>query len=190
LKDLIKIKGNLRNLLILLYLWAASAFNYNLITFQMKYIEGDIYTNSIVSSVSEIVAYLISGALYEKLGSRVSFVSAFLIAALGSILLVNLQDTHKALIPVMVLGSKFGISASFNAAYLSNSLFPTLYQSITMGIFNFFARLSAFMGPQVAEFNAPTPMLTYCAISLIAAVLSFFLHTEDTRRSIREILKD
>lgn len=147
LKELIQDKRHFTNLLLLLYLWVASAFSYYLINFQLKYIEGDIYTNTIVSSVSEVTAYLISGALYEKIGTRVSFIGSFIIAVIGSVLLINLGDTHKALIPVMVLGSKFGISASFNVVYLANGLFPALYSSTTFGICNFFARLASMLAP-------------------------------------------
>ena len=92
LKELIKDKRHLHNLLLLLFLWVASAFDYYLINFQLKYIEGDIYTNTIVSSVSEVTAYLVSGALYEKIGTKVSFVGSFIIAAIGSIFQHNILD--------------------------------------------------------------------------------------------------
>jgi len=117
----------------------------------MKYIKGDIFTNSIVSSVSEVSAYLISGALYDKIGTRISFIISFFIAVVGSVFYINRGENHEALIPVMVLGAKFGISASFNVVYLSNGLFPALYSSTTFGICNFFARFASMLSPQVAE---------------------------------------
>jgi hypothetical protein len=134
--------------MLLLFLWVASAFNYYLINFQLKYIDGDIYTNTIVSSVSEVTAYLISGALYEKIGTRVSFIGSFLIAIVGSIFLITLDgEKYKAFVPIMVLGSKFGISGSFNVVYLANGLFPPLYSSTTFGLCNFFARLASMLAP-------------------------------------------
>ena len=134
--------------MILLFLWVASAFNYYLINFQLKYIDGDIYTNTIVSSVSEVTAYLISGALYEKIGTRISFIGSFLIAIVGSIFLITLDgERYKDFVPVMVLGSKFGISGSFNVVYLANGLFPPLYSSTTFGLCNFFARLASMLAP-------------------------------------------
>jgi Na+/melibiose symporter-like transporter len=137
----------MRNLLILLFLWVVSAFDYYLINFQLKYIDGDIYTNTIVSSVSEVTAYLVSGALYEKIGTKISFIASFILAVVGSIFLITFGDAHKSLIPIMVLGSKFGISASFNVVYLANGLFPALYSSTTFGICNFFARLAGMIAP-------------------------------------------
>jgi MFS family permease len=35
--------------------------------------------------VSEVVAYLLSGALYDKIGAKISFIGSFIIAIIGSI---------------------------------------------------------------------------------------------------------
>ena len=178
LKELIKDKRHLQNLLLLLFLWVASAFDYYLINFQLKYIEGDIYTNTIVSSVSEVTAYLVSGALYEKIGTKVSFVGSFIIAAIGSIFLITLGDTYKLFVPLMVLGSKFGISGSFNVVYLANGMFPPIYASTTFGVCNFFARLASMFAPPFAEFPKPLPMIIFCIMASVAGVVAMFLRTE------------
>lgn len=171
----------------LLFLWCATVFDYYLINFQLKYIEGDIYTNTIVSSVSEVCAYLLSGVLYERIGTKVSFISAYILAIIGSIFYVTLGDYHKALIPVMVLGSKFGISAAFNDVYLANSLFPPLYSSTTFGICNFVARLTSMLAPQFAEVQKPVPMILFCIMAALACGVSFLLRIpEETNKSALE----
>ena len=85
-----KNRRHLINMVCLLILWVVSAFNYFLINFQLKYIEGDIYTNTIISSVSEVTAYIISGALYQRLGAKIPFIGCFLISIIGSLIYVNL----------------------------------------------------------------------------------------------------
>lgn len=147
MKELFRNKRHLANVLVLLFLWIAASFDYFLINFQMKYIDGDIYVNTIVSSVSEVIAYLISGALYSTLGPKISFIGSFSIAIVGSVFYVIFGEAHKTLIPVMILGSKFGISGAFNLVYLANSLFPPIYASTTFGIFNIFARLASMLAP-------------------------------------------
>jgi len=151
LRELVKNKRHLQNLLILMFLWIVSAFDYYLINFQLKYIDGDIYTNTIISSVSEVTAYLVSGALYDRIGPKVSFIGSFALAVVGSILLIFLGDHYVAFVPAMILGTKFGISGSFNVVYLANSLFPPIYSSTTFGAFNFFARLFSMIAPPFAE---------------------------------------
>jgi MFS-type transporter involved in bile tolerance (Atg22 family) len=164
-------------LIILIFLWVATAFNYYLINFQLKYIDGDIYANSIVSSVSEVIAYLVCGALYEKIGAKVSFIGSFIIAIIGSIFLIIFDDEkYKAFVPIMVLGSKFGISSSFNAVYLANSIFPPIYATTTFGLCNFFARFASIVAPIIPEvFEKPFPMVIFCIVSSAACVVDFFL---------------
>lgn len=147
IKDLYYDKVLFRNLLVCLFLWVAASFDYFLINFQLKYIEGDIYVNTIVSSVSEILAYLISGALYEIIGPKISFVASFIIAIIGSVFYIIFGETYKSLIPLMILSAKFGISGAFNGVYLANGLFPAAYASTTFGICNFFARLASMLAP-------------------------------------------
>ena len=151
IKNLIKHRKMFVNLGVLLFLWVASAFDYYLINFQLKYIKGDIYVNTVVSSVSEVVAYIVSGALYDKIGPKISFVVSFIIAIIGSILYITLSTPYPGLVPFMVLGSKFGISASFNVVYLANGLFPAVYSSTTFGLCNFFARFASMLAPILAE---------------------------------------
>ena len=178
MRELVKNKRHLQNLLILLFLWIVSAFDYYLINFQLKYIDGDIYENTIISSVSEVTAYLISGALYDKIGPKVSFIGSFVLAVVGSVLLITLGDNHVDYVVYMVLGTKFGISGSFNVVYLANSLFPPIYSSTTFGAFNFFARLFSMIAPPFAELQKPLPMSLFCVLAAAAALASAFLRTE------------
>ena len=164
------------NVIVLLFLWIASTFNYYLINFQLKYIDGDIYANTIVSSVSEVTAYVVSGALYNKIGPKISFIGSFSIGIIGSLFYILFSEGNKTLVPLMVLGSKFGISSCFNCVYLANGLFPPIYSSTTFGMFNFFARLTAMFAPMVAELQPKfVPMTIFCIMAGVACGISFFL---------------
>lgn len=79
----------------------------------------------------------------------------------------------------MVLGSKFGISGSFNVVYLANGLFPPVYSSTTFGLCNFFARFASMLAPIFAEFEKPIPMTIFCVMAGMAAGVSMFLRTND-----------
>lgn len=167
------------NIGILTFLWIVAAFNYLLINFQLKYIEGDIYRNAITSSVSEIFAYIISGTLYKRLGAKASFIGAFAIAIIGSLLLITIGDIYPDLIPGMILGSKFGISGAFIVLYLANTLFPPTFSSTTFGVFNFSARLASMVAPNYAELQAPIPMATFCGLAGCGAIVSIFIRTNN-----------
>ena len=185
IKNLIKDRTMFVNLVVLLFLWVASAFDYYLINFQLKYIEGDIYVNTVVSSVSEVTAYIVSGALYDKIGPKVSFVASFVIGIIGSLFYITLSTSYKSMVPIMVLGAKFGISGSFNVVYLANGLFPAVYSSTTFGLCNFFARFASMLAPILAEQPKPIPMLIFCVMAAAAAGVSLLLRTDNAQKNKR-----
>jgi hypothetical protein len=69
-------------------LWIVSSVDYYLITFFLKYIPGNIYVNTSVASISELVAYTCSGLVFKFLGGKIAFLISFTIAALGGFLIM------------------------------------------------------------------------------------------------------
>jgi len=57
----------------------------------MKYAGGDIFMNNIGSSVSEVIAYIVSGVVYDRIGPKITFVGSFVIAIIGSLLYITLS---------------------------------------------------------------------------------------------------
>jgi len=64
--------------------WQALGFTYTLVSFEMKYLQGDIFTNSYTSALAETVAKLGAGVVLMRLGTKTLFAMAFGIAFLGS----------------------------------------------------------------------------------------------------------
>ena len=95
-------------------IWVSSSFCYYLISYQLKYIKGNIYINGIISSLSEIAAYLASGILTDKFGMKNTLIGAYLIGIVGMVSLIMYDptgdDVNQLLVSIMVLGSKFGVS--------------------------------------------------------------------------------
>ena len=75
-------------------IWLCGSFCYYLISYQLKYIEGDIFLNSIVSSISEIIAYIISGILFKYFGLKKSLFLSLSIALVGMICLMIFQNAN------------------------------------------------------------------------------------------------
>ncbi len=87
-------------------------------------------------------------------------------------------------IPVMILASRFGVSATFHVCYLGNShLFPTIFAGTVFGICNFFAKTVTIMSPMLAEVKAPIPMSCFIIACGLAGLASFFLITEQSKWS-------
>jgi MFS family permease len=121
----------------------------------LKYIKGNLYLNGIISSASEITAYLSSGILASKFGMKSTLLLSYLIAIVGMVALILYNpegEVNQLVISLMVLGSKFGVSQAFNIAYIGNViLFPVTIVASTYGVCNIFSRISTIFAPFVAE---------------------------------------
>ena len=74
--------------------WIAGMFCYHLISYQLKYIKGDMYVNVVVSTVSELVAVLLSGILFELIGLKKTLVCSYLTSALGMLSLLSVNTDN------------------------------------------------------------------------------------------------
>ena len=167
----------LLNLILMVILWSVSSLNYYLITFFMKYIPGNLYVNTSVSTISELIAYVFSGFVYQTFGGKKAFIVSFALSATGGFLIAFIP-AGGYLIATFVLIAKFGISFAFNLVYLiTPTLFPTALTTTAFGVCNVFARFSTILSPILAEAPEPTPMLCYAFSSIAAMIASMFLVT-------------
>jgi Na+/melibiose symporter-like transporter len=120
-KELFKIRVFFINLVILLTLWIVSSFNWYMITFQVKYIGGDIFLNTYLATGGDLIAIAMSGVMKEILGIKQSFVIMFGISLLGSLIYIVVETKNSTIIAIIVLIAKFGIGGTFNICFLANS---------------------------------------------------------------------
>ena len=80
-------KKILSNLLIMMVIWLTSSFDYFLIAYLVNTFK-KVYLSALCSSVSEIVAYAVSGIVYEKIGARNTLASSFGISLVGGVIIL------------------------------------------------------------------------------------------------------
>ena len=86
-----EILGNkiyIMNIICMCLVWMSSSFGYYLIGYDLKYIKGNKYTNGIVSSCSECVAFILAGFLLDWLGIKKTLITAYVIAFIGMVTLI------------------------------------------------------------------------------------------------------
>jgi hypothetical protein len=162
--------------------WVAASFCFYLIGFELKYLPGNIFTNTYASSFSDMVATVASAPLFDKCGIKWSLIMSFGMATVGAFVICIWGWTAGGdwTLPILVIFTKFGVSAAFNVIYLGNGvLFPTLFTATSMGICNMFARTSSIAAPFVAEIDGVTPLWICCAFSALATVVAFGLKKPD-----------
>ena len=168
------------NLIIMSFVWLTTAFGYYLILSLINTFS-DIYVTGLTSSGSEMIAYVVSGLVYERIGPKLSLIISFAISAIGGIMILSwgLKHQDSPVFFVFFLLAKFGISCTFNINYTANSFFfPTLFAATAIGICNFGARLVTSFTYPVSMLDEPWPMILFTGLCCLTCLLSFFLRTE------------
>ena len=165
------------NLSIFVYLFVCASFNYYLITFYTKYIPGNVYVNTIVCSLAEAVSTWCAGPTVRLLKPRNSITIAFSMCGVFSIGLWLVQAADATgLIPVVILGARFGICAGFGMLYMCTLYyFPSRHTGSVFGICNTVARAITILSPMVAETPAPIPVMSIIISCVVAGALSRLL---------------
>jgi hypothetical protein len=107
---------------------------------------------------------------------KLSLVISYSIALIGGLSYLFYGNKDGSLVPVMILGAKFGISSTFNLAYLANVyLYPPTLSSTAFGICNIFARVATIVAPLLTEIKDPVPMAVFTALTGVALISSLFI---------------
>ena len=165
------------NLLIFVYLFCGVSFSYYLLNFYMKYIPGNVYTNTIVASIAEGSSAFVAGYLVKFLGARNSITTTNAIAGVATVVLwlAEVKGFIKE-VPFFILLAKFGVCSFFAMMYMSTLIyFPSRYLGAVFGICNTAARATTILAPMVAEVDTPIPELSLILICLLAVILSRLL---------------
>jgi len=67
----------------MIYMWSSISFMYYLINFQLKYMPGDIYSNSFATAFAEILGITAGGVLTKIFGMRNGFIASYLTSLIG-----------------------------------------------------------------------------------------------------------
>jgi hypothetical protein len=176
LRDLVKIRKHFTNLLLMLYIWVASSFNFYLINYITKNLPGDFFMNSLISSLTDVIVAALSGLAYAKMGLRLVFSAFFAMSAVGGLLIVVLGESLEGYVPMMLSFAKGGIKIAIDTCYLANStLFPAIFAGTAFGFCNAGAKIATIFAPMFAEISLPLPIIVFCAISCLGSVLSWLL---------------
>ena len=103
-----------RNFILMTFVQITCLFNFHLLSYLTNLFE-QVYLTGIMSCSSEFVAYLMAGLILEKLGAKTALITCYVIAAIGSILMIayGLDHTEDISFPIIFLIGRFGISGVY-----------------------------------------------------------------------------
>ena len=159
--------------MLLTWIWVTISFNYYLIGLFLKYLPGDIFANTLASSISELLAVSMSGLLLQWFDIKHAMSCLFIISAASGVWLIHAGNTSEYT-AVIIMACKFGIAATFNCVYIATAaMFKPNVSATAFGLCNFFARFATVMAPFVAEMDEPLPiaLLTITCFTASLAVI-------------------
>lgn len=86
----------------------------------MKYLPGNIYSNSFASAIAEIFGIFVGGVIFSKKGLKVSFCSLYFTSVVGGLLIMFFGESHTNWMPIFVVFARIGSSGAFNIVYIAN----------------------------------------------------------------------
>ena len=149
----------------MLSVWISVSVSYYITNFILKYLKGDIFVNSAISALSEVLSLFMAGYFYLKFGLIAALTVSFGLGFVGGMLIMFFESVP-SLMPIFVLLTRFGIGSAFGLIYLANFIFPVTYASQTLGFCNTTARTFTIMSPIIAEQEFPAPMIVFCALCI------------------------
>lgn len=188
IKDLVKIRRHLINLIILIYLWVAASFNLYMISFYMKYVSDNMFISTLTACLGDIPLSIGGGFLYHHTGPRVAMPIFLAVALTGSISLATWAVPEKGipvfLASVIVLLSRSGIKCTFDSCYLANStIFPAIFAGTAFGFCNIGAKLVTIFSAPMAELEKPVPMIVFSCLAGVALVAALMLQVDHKKPS-------
>jgi hypothetical protein len=69
-------------------MWACSSTTNTVVNLYLKYIPGSIYINFTIAGIAEIIAHLVAGYFFKKLGVKITFLISNFLAVAGGICLI------------------------------------------------------------------------------------------------------
>ena len=131
----------------------------------MKYLPGNIFVNTIVSSILDIPILIGMGFMYHKYGMRVALPIGCAMSLAGSIPLVFLGNIEGAAATVFVLLARCGVKVALDLCYIANStIFPAIFAGTAFGLCNIGAKLFTILSPMIAELDKPVPMIIFSIV--------------------------
>ena len=173
LKEMIKNRKLVIDLLLMSVCWSVASFGYYMVNSYQKYIKGNLFINNALGSIAEPIGYISSSLFLRCLSLKRLQVASFLACLSFGI---TLFSNEPVVIATAVFLTRFSNTSAFNLVYLANrALFPSLFLATCFGACNFTARIVTVLSPMVAEVQYPYPAAIFCVLCGLAAFCSLVL---------------
>ncbi|XP_052711912.1 organic cation transporter protein-like [Crassostrea angulata] len=190
------------NTVVFFFNWFVVALVFLGLSWNVNNLAGDVFLNFFLTSIAEIVGFLLCIPLLDRVGRKPVYVVSLFTGGFALLLtmvpvLVGSQDIQWVMSLLSLVG-KVGSSAAFATIFLySAELFPTVIRNTGLGIANFCARTGGMIAPYIpdvsqivsGDFGRVLPMCIFGGLAIFAGFLSLLL-PETNKQDLPETLED
>nr|XP_034332276.1 uncharacterized protein LOC105331458 isoform X2 [Crassostrea gigas] len=190
------------NTVVVFFNWFVVALVFLGLSWNVNNLAGDVFLNFFLTSIAEIVGFLLCIPLLDRVGRKPVYVVSLFTGGFALLLtmvpvLVGSPDIQWVMSLLSLVG-KVGSSAAFATIFLySAELFPTVIRNTGLGIANFCARTGGMIAPYIpdvsqivsGDFGRVLPMCIFGGLAIFAGFLSLLL-PETNKQDLPETLED
>ncbi|XP_071525816.1 solute carrier family 22 member 15-like isoform X2 [Panulirus ornatus] len=157
--------------LIQIYSWFVNSATYYGLTMAASDLGGDVYISTALSGLIEIPACLITLAIVDRIGRRLTLCGFMMICGTACLCIQFIPPQLAKLTSSLALLGKLSISASFSVCYIhSTEIFPTPIRNSGMGIVSVAARLGGMVAPFILIMGEVLPNLQFTALGIMTFI--------------------
>ncbi|RUS82165.1 hypothetical protein EGW08_010047 [Elysia chlorotica] len=187
---------------IMFFNWLVASMVYYGLSLNVGQFSGNIYLNSILSAMAELLSYVFSLCVMDIVGRKFLLCSSMLLGGLACVssmfpVLYGGDDIQWVTLFLSLVG-KFGITVGFAVVYVyAVELFPTVMRNSALGLCSFTARIGGILAPYVGDLDGvlpgdlgiALPLAIFGSLSITAGLLVLFL-PETRNAKLPDTLED
>ncbi|XP_048766836.2 organic cation transporter protein-like [Ostrea edulis] len=182
--------------------WLVVAMEFSGLSLNVSNLSGDVYLNFFLTSLAEILGFVICIPLLNRVGRKPVYISSLLFGGMALVLttfpiLYGSQDLQWVTVGLSLIG-KIGAAASFGTIFLySAEYFPTVIRNSALGVASFSARCGGMLAPYVVDLGQIVegdvgrvlPMSVFGVSAVVVGLMSITL-PETLNRKLPETIED
>ncbi|KAK3798081.1 hypothetical protein RRG08_034637 [Elysia crispata] len=180
---------------IMFFNWLVTSMVYYGLSLNVGQFSGNIYLNSFLSAMAELLSYVFSLCVMDIVGRKFLLCTSMLLGGLACIasmfpVLYGGDDIQWLRLFLSLIG-KFGITVGFAVVYVyAVELFPTVMRNSALGLCSFTARIGGILAPYIGDLSGilagdlgiALPLVIFGSLSITAGLLVLFLpETRNTK---------
>ncbi|XP_008395436.1 solute carrier family 22 member 2-like isoform X1 [Poecilia reticulata] len=180
LLDLIRTPNMRKHTFILMFNWFTSAVVYQGLIMRVGLTGGNVYVDFLIAGLVEFPAAFLILLTIERIGRRLPFASANIVAGISCIVTAFIPDSMFWLKTIVACIGRLGITMAFEmVVFVNTELYPTCVRNLGVSVCSTLCDIGGIVSPfllyRLASIWLELPLIIFGAVALVAGGLVLLL---------------